>query len=297
MNSFRRPRYAQILWSAIRQSREDQIAIWAAALAFYAMLSLGPLLFIAIGLAGVVVGRERAAGLLLHQIGSIVGPDAARMIRDVVAKAELPDAGFASTAIATVTLVLGASGVFSALQDAINAVFHVRPSSDAGLLVTAKRKILSISMTLSLGFLLMVSVGLTSLFALFAVALPSHVLIVGALLEFFCSLALNAGLVSAIFYLLPDARVARSHAGIGGGLTALALTVGRLLIGFYMGQTNIARPFGAAASLAGLLVWMYYAAQILLFGAEFTRAYASRLGDEIEPAEDAVQVEVVEQPS
>jgi membrane protein len=226
----------------------------------------------------------------MGQISSLVGEQSAAAIKDMIQRAEQPSTGLVATVVAVVTLLFGASGVFGQLQDALNTVWGVEPKEGRGVWGFIKDRFLSFVAVVGTGFLLLVSLVLSSALAAlgkwFSGVLPLPEAVLQAL-NFMVSFVVITGLFALIFKVLPDARVAWRDVWVGAALTAALFTIGKFAIGLYLGKSNVASAYGAAGSLVIVLVWVYYSAQILLYGAEFTQVYANRLGERIVPAPDA----------
>jgi membrane protein len=208
----------------------------------------------------------------------------------MIQRAEQPSTGLLATVVAVITLLFGASGVFGQLQDALNTVWGVEPKEGRGVWGFIKDRFLSFVAVVGTGFLLLVSLVLSSALAAvgkwFSGVLPLPEAVLQAL-NFLVSFVVITGLFALIFKVLPDARVAWRDVWVGAALTALLFTIGKFAIGVYLGKSNVASAYGAAGSLVIVLVWVYYSAQILLYGAEFTQVYANRRGERIVPAPDA----------
>ena len=283
------------LWKLLRNTftawSDDKVPRHGAALAYYTVLSLVPLLVVIIAMIGLIFGREAAEGFILEQIGSLVGPQSADAIKEMIQRASEPSTGIVATVAATGTLLLGASGVFAQLQDSLNSIWGVKPKEGRGLWGLVRDRFLSVAALLGTGFLLLVSLALSAaLSALgkwFGGWLPAPEFVL-QLLEFLVSLAVITGLFALIFKVLPDAYVAWSDVWVGAALTALLFTIGKFAIGLYLGKSDVGSAYGAAGSLVILLVWVYYSAQILLFGAEFTQVHANTFGAHIVPSDNAV---------
>lgn len=282
-----------LLKDTVRAWSDDKVPRHGAALAYYTVLSLVPLLVVIIAMIGFFFGHELVQSYLLKQIGSLVGPQSAEAIQGMIQRASEPSTGIVATVLATGTLLLGASGVFAQLQDSLNSIWGVKPKEGRGLWSLIRDRFLSFAATLGTGFLLLVSLVLsTALSALgkwFGGWLPAPELIL-QVLELRVSLGVITGLFAMIFKVLPDAQVAWSHVWIGAALTALLFTVGKFAIGLYLGKSDVGSAYGAAGSLVIVLVWVYYSAQILLFGAEFTQVYANNVGARIIPTKNAEMV-------
>jgi membrane protein len=282
------------LWQLIKEAAadwsHDRAPRLGAALAYYTVFSLVPFLVVVIALIGLVFGQEAAQSAILSHIATLVGDKTASAIEDMIQRADQPSTGFFATALAVVTLLFGASGVFGQLQDALNTVWGVEPKEGRGVWGFIKDRFLSFVAVLGTGFLLLVSLVLSSVLAALGkwfsglLPLPETVL---HLLNFALSFLVVAGLFALIFKMLPDAKVAWRDVWIGAVLTAILFTIGKYALGVYLGKSNVASGYGAAGSLVLILLWVYYSAQILLYGAEFTQVYANRLGERIVPASDA----------
>lgn len=272
-------------WQADKASR------LAAALAYYTMLSLAPLLLIVVSIAGFVFGKEAAAGTISQQISDLVGPSGADLIETAIEQADQPGAGIIATVIGIGTLLFGATGVFAQLQDAMNTIWEVQPRPDLGITGTVKKRITALTMVLGIAFLLLVSLIISALLS----ALNSYMsgLLPGAdilwkIVDVSVSLAIITLLFAMIFKFLPDVQIAWNSVWLGAFVTAVLFTIGKTIISRYVGTGSVGTVYGAAGSLAVLLVWVYYSGLILFFGAEFTQVYARRYGTRIAPDADAV---------
>jgi membrane protein len=276
---------------------EDHVSSLAAGLAYYTLLSLAPLVVIAIAVAGFVFGEDAARQRIADELGGVVGTSAARAIQDVIEGAQTPGAGIFSTLVGVVVLFLGASGVFAELQSSLNTVWNVKPKPGRGVLGVLKDRFFSFSMVLGVAFLLLVSTvlsaGLAAVGRYLGSALPG-----GEALWHIVNLVLSLAMVTALFALIfkvvPDAEVAWKDVWIGAAVTAVLFTLGKFLIGLYLGKSSVSSSYGAAGSLVVLVIWVYYSAQILLLGAEFTQEYAQRFGSHVEPSENAVPADAPE---
>lgn len=282
------------LWHLVKEAAadwsHDRAPRLGAALAYYTVFSLVPFLVVVIALIGLVFGEEAAQSAILGQIADLVGEQSAAAIKDMIQRADKPSTGLLATALAIVTLLVGASGVFGQLQDALNTVWGVEPKEGRGVWGFIKDRFLSFVAVLGTGFLLLVSLVLSSALAAAGkwfsgwLPLPEAVL---QLLNFAVSFAVITGLFALIFKVLPDAQVAWRDVWIGAALTSALFAIGKFALGLYLGKSNVGSAYGAAGSLVLVLLWVYYSAQIMLYGAEFTQVYANRLGERIVPAPDA----------
>lgn len=272
---------------------KDKAARLAAALSFYTVFSLAPLILIAIAVAGLAFGREAASGAIAGQISRLVGQQAGEAIQGIVQNANRPAHGIVASILGVVTLLFGASGVFGQLKDALNTIWGVQPKPGQGIWVFLKDRFLSFTMVLGVGFLLLVSLLLSTALSAFTGYLggfASGVTWLGPVLDIVISLVVVTVLLGLMFKVLPDAEVQWRDVWIGAFLTAVLFTVGKFLIGLYLGRSSVGSAYGAAGSLVILLLWTYYSSQILFFGAEFTKVYAQKFGSQIVPEKNAVAV-------
>ncbi|XGV96870.1 MAG: YihY/virulence factor BrkB family protein [Leptolyngbya sp. BL-A-14] len=284
----------KLLKDTVTEWNEDKVPLWAAALAYYTIFSLAPLLLIAIAIAGVAFGEDAARGEIVGQIQGLVGKEGATAIQSMIQNAHRPGSGGTiATIVGIATLLFGASGVFGQLQDALNAIWGVKPKPGQGIKSFLQSRFLSFAMVLVIGFLLLVSLVLSA--ALAAVAtffsrfMPDFI-VLGQVLNFVISFGFITLLFAAIYKFLPDVNVAWKDLWIGAATTALLFNIGKFLIGLYLGSSGASSTYGAAGSLVVILLWVFYSAQILLFGAEFTQVFAKYRGSEITPSAHAVRI-------
>ncbi len=288
---------ARDIWALVVQTfnewNEDKASRLAAALAYYTIFSLAPLLVIAIGLAGMVFGDDAVRGHVEAQLRGYIGTRGASYIQDMIAASSKPTHSLTATVIGIVVLLFGAGGVFRQLQDALNTIWEVQAPPGRGWRGLVSDRFLAFMMVLGTGCMLLFSVGLSIAFAAVGEYLSGYLPIPEPALHamnFLVSLSIITLLFALIFKIVPDAQIAWRDVWIGAAITALLFVLGTLFIGLYLGKSSVASTFGAAASLAVLLVWIYYSAQILFLGAEFTQVYATRRGSRIRPARGAVRV-------
>lgn len=283
-------------WSVLKQTfvewQRDKVSRLAAALAYYTAFALAPVLVIVIAIASFLFERSTVQNRIIEQLQGLLGPDGAKLVEGMLTSAQANEGGgFWPTVISVTLLIVGASGLFVQLQDALNTVWNVEPRPDAGLWGLIRNRLLSFGMLLSIGFLLLVSLmlsaGLAAVSSLFGDALFGWDL-GWRILNTIVSFGVITLLFALIYKVLPDATVSWSDVWIGSAMTALLFTIGKSLIGLYLGSSSVASAYGAAGSFVVLLLWIYYSAQILLFGAEFTQVYANRFGSDIRPSEHAV---------
>ena len=282
-------------WALLKQTyadwSEDRAARLAAALAYYTTFSIAPLLVVLIGIAGLVFGTEAVRGQLDDQIRGLLGADAAKAVQDMVQSASTNEAsGIVATGFSLVALVLGATGVFSELQDSLNTIWDVQPKPGRGWRGLISDRILSFGMVLAIAFLLTVSLVVSATIAgigEFVGGFVGALQPVWHLLDAVVSIGILTLLFAAIFKLLPDVEIAWRDVWIGAVATSVLFTVGKLLLGLYLGRSATVSVYGAAGSLVVLLIWVYYSAQILFFGAELTQVYANQYGTRVRPSENA----------
>jgi membrane protein len=255
---------------------EDEALTRGAAIAFYTVTSIAPVLLIVVAIAGLVFGRDAAMGAISEQFGGLMGSDSAKLLQTAVVSAGKPAQGILASVIGIVTLIITASGVFGEMQSALNVIWKAIPKTGAiSRLVRARAA--SLGLVAALGFLLMVSLVISTVLNAFSNYLNSilpfaHVLLLA--LNFIISYALLSLLFAAIYKVLPDRPLRWRDVIVGAMLTTLLFTIGKFLIGFYLGSSSMASTYGAAGSLIIVLLWVYYSAQLFLLGAEFTKAYS-----------------------
>jgi len=283
------------MWDLLKETfaewNKDKVSRLAAALAYYTIFSLAPLLIIVIAIAGSVFGEEAARGEIVGQIQGLVGKDGAEVIQTAIQNASRPAAGTIASVVSIVVLLFGASGVFAELQDSLNTVWEVQPKPERGLLNIIRSRFLSFSMVLGIGFLLIVSLvvsaALAAVSAYLGNVLPGLVFF-WRIVNFALGFVVTTVLFGLIYKVLPDVKITWSDVWIGAAITSLLFSIGRFLLGVYLGNSNFGSTYGAAGSLVILLAWVYYAAQILFLGAEFTQVYARRYGSGIVPDKNAI---------
>ena len=269
----------------------DKAPRLGASLSYYTIFSLAPVLLLVIAVAGMVLGRDAAQGKIVEQLQGLLGADAAKAIQTMLEKANQHGKGIVATVVGAVTLIVGATGVMIELQDALNTVWKVIPKPNQGIKGIIRDRMLSFGIVMGFGFLLLVSLVVSAAVALLdswiGGMIPGWV-IFGYVLSYGISVGLVALMLGAIFKVLPDAKIAWKDVWIGAVVTSLLFHLGKFGISLYIGKASVASSFGAAGSLAVLLVWVYYSSQIVLFGAEFTRAYANEYGSRVEASENAI---------
>ena len=278
--------------------KDDGALDLGAALAYYTIFSLAPLLLIVTAVAGLVWGREAVQGQLVGQMQGIVGTQGAQAIQTMVANAGKHGQGVLATILGLATILFGATGVFVQLQSALDRIWNVEPKPGAGIWSFIRTRMISFGMVLGIGFLLLVSLVVAAAVAALGKwatgMLPGGETLIN-ILTFAVSFALITLLFAMIYKVLPDVEIAWRDVWIGAAVTALLFTIGKFLIGLYLAHSTVASTYGAAGSLVVLLLWIYYSSQILFLGAEFTQVYATRYGSQIRPSEHAVPVKETRQ--
>ena len=270
----------KLLRSAVLSFLEDEALSRGAAIAFYTATSIAPILLIVIAIAGLVFGREAAQGALTGQLSGLMGQQTAELLQTAVAKSGNPSSGTLATIIGLVTVIATASGVFSEMQSALNKIWKAKPEGTT-MSRLIRARVASLGLVAGLGFLLIaslaVSAAITALGDYLNAILPFGKTI-ASVLNTVISIVLLSVLFAAIYKVLPDRRLEWRDVLVGAGVTAVLFTLGKSLIGWYIGSSAVASTYGAAGAMIILLLWVYYSAQIFLLGAEFTKAYANQQG-------------------
>lgn len=283
----------EILKETFTEWSEDKASRLAAALAYYTVFSLAPLLIIVIVAVGAVFGQSAVEGQIVSQIEGTVGENGAQLIETMLKSISERGSGVLATVIAIVTVLVGATGVFNQLQDALNTIWEVAPKPERGLLGMLQDRLISFLMILGMGLLLIatfiLSAGLAAIEGFLGDLVPDFF----NLLQFgnsAISFGLTVLLFGMIYKVLPDVQISWRDVWIGATVTAVLFTIGRYLIGLYLTRSSVTSAYGAAGSLIIILLWVYYSAQIILLGAEFTQVYARKMGSQILPAKNAVRI-------
>jgi membrane protein len=273
---------------------DDKAPRLAASLALYTLMSLAPLLILAVAVAGLMFGEEAARGQIAHQLAGVLGDKGALAVQAILANAKTPSSGVLGTVVGLALALFGASGVFGELQGTLNTIWDVDSKPGRGVWGFVRDRFFSFTLVLGVAFLLLVSLVVSAGLAAVGAYL-SHLLPGGAVLwqglNFLISLGVTTLLFATIYKVLPDVTIRWHDVWVGSAVTAVLFSLGRFAIGLYVGRSTVASPFGAAGSVVALVVWVYYSAQILFFGAELTQVYARRHGSRIVPTKNAVLVE------
>jgi membrane protein len=263
---------------------DDKASRLAAALAFYTILSLAPILIIAIDIAGFAFGEPAVREEIAYAMQSLVGEDGASAIKMVMEHAAMPGHSTLAEIMGLIILLFGAAEVFIQLKDSLNDIWDVLPKFDGGIFATIREYFFSLSMVVGIGFMLLVSLvvdaSLSAFGAFIGTLIPDNEIFLRAI-NFLASFVVITFLFALIYKVVPDARVAWSDVWIGATFTTLLFIAGKFLIGLYIGYSAEGSAYGAAGFVVILMLWVYYSAQIFLMGAEFTRVYAKRFGSRI----------------
>jgi membrane protein len=273
------------LWSALKKTfpawKSHDAPRQGAALAFYSVLSLAPLVILAVTIVGLAFGDTAAQQQIAAQAESLIGKEGGDTVRSMLESTHKPETGIVAAIIGLITLIFGASGVFGELQEALNRMWDVPKPSASGIWTTIKQRLLSFGMVLSVGFLLLVSLLISACLAgvgkFIGGILPLPEFVLHAV-DFVISLASISLLFALIFKYVPDAKTPMKDVWLGAVVTALFFTIGKFLIGLYLGKAAVGSAYGAAGSFVVVVVWIYYSAMIFLFGAEFTHVLAAENG-------------------
>lgn len=248
-----------------------------AALAYYTVLSMAPLLVLAVAIAGFFFGEQAARGEIVYQVESLVGRNVANIIQELLKAAHQPTSGISATVAGAVTLFIGASAVFGELRDALNLIWGYTIPQSTGFRGMLQFRLFTFGIVMMVGFLLLVSLVVSALLAFVTHYLQGHIAlpgIVASLIEPLVSVAVITLLFALIYKYIPDIKVEWRNVWLGSAFTAVLFTIGKFAIGFYLGRAGVGSAYGAAGSLVVMLVWVYYSSQIFFFGAEFTRVYS-----------------------
>ena len=278
-------------WTLVKSAasawNDDYAPSMGAALSYYTVFSLAPLLLIVISIAGLVFGADAARGAIFGQLQGLMGEDAAKAVEGLLVSVSKPSQGIAATVIGIVVLLVGATTVFGELQDALDRIWRAPARKAGGLWGLLRARLLSFGMILGIAFLLMVSLVLGAATAALGKwwggAFGSWE-VLAQIVNVLVGFAFTTGGFAMIYKLMPRVKVRWHDVWIGAAVTALLFTIGRFLIGLYIGKSGVASAFGAAGSLIVVFVWVYYSAQIFLMGAEFTWVYARHFGSLRAPA-------------
>lgn len=281
----------QAFWSMLKTTTSEWLAEkpfqLAAALAYYTIFSLAPLLLIAIAIASLAFGRDATVHQIHATFQGFVGPQGAEAIQTMLQSTGTQESGIWATIVGVITLLIGAGGVIGQLHEALNTIWGVEAKPGQGMWGLLRDRFISFAGVLGLGFLLLVSLlittVLTAMIQLFSDVLPGSD-ILWQVIELVVSFLFITGFFTLLFKLLPDAHIAWRDVWVGAAVTAVLFTLGKFLLGLYLGRSGVTSTYGAAGSLVLILLWVYYSALILFFGAEFTQVYANAYGSGLQPS-------------
>jgi membrane protein len=266
----------------------------SAALSYYTIFSLPPLLIIIISLSGIFFGADAVRGEIFGQINGLVGNDAALQIQEAIKNITLTNSNVFATTVGIIILLVGASGIFAEIQDSINYIWGIQAKPKRGIVKFLYNRLMSFSMIGSVGFLLLVSLIINSLVEILnnrlQLIFPQETIILFSIINTLIVFVIIALLFTIIFKTLPDGKIALLDCVVGASFTALLFMIGKFAIGAYLGSYNIGSIYGAAGSIILILAWVYYSAIILYFGAEFTKVYAKNHGNKIIPNDYSIQI-------
>jgi membrane protein len=291
------------LWNILKKASngfiDDKLMKLSAALSFYMVFSMGPLLLILITISSIFFGRAAVEGKVYAQLQGFIGHDTAVQLQSIIQHAAITGKSTLATIIGVIVLLIGASSVFAEIQDSINMIWGLKPKPKSGWIAFLKNRLLSFSIIISLGFLLLVSLSISALVEEFGSHLKLIIPGMSVILIYAINLCITIGITTfifaVIFKVLPDAEIKWKDVTMGAVATMVLFLIGKFAISFYISKTNVGTTYGAAGSLIILILWIYYSAMIVYFGAEFTKFYAVTFGDEIKPTDYAVTVRQVEE--
>jgi membrane protein len=288
----------QVLKNAGKGFMEHKVFKLSASLAYYTVFSLGPLLIVIIFVASIFLGQEAVEGSIYRQLDSFVGAEAAKQMQDIVKNAAISDKGTIAAIIGIVTLLVAATTVFGELQDSLNTIWSLKAKPSAGIWKLVLDRLLSFGLIVSLGFILLVSLGVTAIIESIGgrlkASFPDASVVVMYIINLILTIGITTLLFAVIFKVLPDGKLKWKDVWAGAIATSVLFLIGKFAISFYIGQSDIGSTYGAAGSLVVILLWVYYSSVILYFGAEFTKAYTFKMGHEIKPSDFAVVASTVE---
>jgi membrane protein len=287
-----------ILKDTFQSFSDDKVVKLSGSLAYSTVFSMGPLLVVLISLCSIFLGREAVEGKIYKYLEAFLGHDSAIQLQDIVRKAAVSGHSYVAITVGVIFLLLGATSVFGEIQDSINGIWGIKPKPKKGWLKIIKNRILSFSVIVSLGFLLLVSLAITSLIDGFSDHLkrlfPDVAIVLFYIVNQVVTLIVVTLIFGVIFKVLPDARIKWKDIVIGAIVTALLFMAGKFGISFYISKSNVGSTYGAAGSLIVVLLWIYYSSMILYLGAELTKSIAVKYGSPIHPNNYAVTIKEVE---
>jgi membrane protein len=284
-----------LLKNTFKEFNEDNAIKLSASLSYYTIFSLPPLFIIILWICGIFFGKEAVQGQFFGQINGMVGNAAALQIQETIKNIELSESNVFAATFGIIMLLVGASSVFAEIQSSINFIWGLRAKPNKGFIKFIKNRLMSFSMVASVGFLLLVSLSINALMDMLnqrlMIYFPDATVIFFQILNYVLLFIITTGLFGIIYKTLPDATIGWKDTLIGASFTSVFFMIGKVAIGFYLGTSTVATVYGAAGSVVIILVWVYYSAIILYFGAEFTKIYARTYGKKIIPDDYAVEIQ------
>ena len=298
MSKINLKRIGKIMKKAFAGFTDDKVFKMSASLAYYTIFSIGPMIIVIIFLADLFYGREAIEGTIYGQLSGLVGNGAALQIQEIIKNASISGESTVAATIGVITLIIGATTVFAEIQDSINTIWNLKAkASKSGIVKMLLTRLVSFSVVISLGFILLVSLIVNGLIEGLMDRLqrvfPDVTVVLVYVVNLIVTFAVITALFSIIFKVLPDAKIKWKDVFVGAMATAVLFMIGKFGISLYIGQSDIGGTYGAAGSMVILLLWVYYSSLILYFGAEFTKAYAAEYGHHIYPNNYAVWVKQV----
>ncbi len=293
---------AKGIWEILKESfkgfGQDKLTRLSGSLAYCTIFSFGPLLIVIIFLSSIIFGQQAVEGQIYRHLDDFLGRDTALQLQEIIKNATIKGKGTLAAIIGFVTLIFAATTVFAEIQDSINSIWGLKPKPKKSWLKILKNRLLSFSVIISLGFLLVVSLGISAVIDALSDYLqsvfPDVAVIIFYIINQLMTLIIVGSIFAVVFKVLPDAKIRWKDVFAGAAVTAILFMLGKFAISFYISKASIGTTYGAAGSLVVLLIWTYYSSLILYFGAEFTKAYAVKYGLPIYPNDYAVTVKQVE---
>jgi membrane protein len=290
--------YWALLKKTVKEFSDDGCLTLSAALSYYTVFSIAPLLIIVIAVASLIWGQEAISGQIYAQIHDLVGAESAKTIQGMIENGYRPGRTILASLIGLATLLVGATSVFTQLQTSLNIIWNVKTKAKSGILKLVRDRLLSFGLILAVALLLMVSLvvhaALVAISSYFSQFFPDVWEIIGRVTEIFFSLSIITLLFAMIFKFLPDVKIPWRAVWLGSFVTALLFNVGKYLIGYYLGQSSAFSVYGSAAALVIIILWVNYSSLILFFGAEFTQVHTLMQGQRVKPVEYATKVKRIE---
>ena len=281
----------KLLKQAVKEWQQDKVPILAAALAYYMVFSVAPMVIIVIAVVGFIVGESVARQEVIQQMEALIGPDATESVRIVLQNQFKPSSNIIATVVGIITVIFGATTVVVQLKQALNMIWDVQPKPGQGVKGFIKTRILSVLMVMGIGLILLLSLILSAVLAGVDRLLEQYLSvpsIVWSLTDNLISVILMTLLFGQIYRVLPDVEISWKDVAVGSVITAVLFTLGKAGISIYLGNSSVGSAYGAAGSLVIFLMWVFYSAQIFLFGAEITKVWARTYGSKIKPSENAI---------